>query len=125
PPPCNVPGCYPDYFAATGSIAIDASGHMVFAYTFSEVANGPKTLYVRTSDDGSHWTAAETVNDHGDSSVPQVAAGSVPGDVRLAWQDDHTGRFNTWYSRSGDGGSTWSSHVRLSNLGSGASYKNP
>ncbi len=36
PPPCPVPGCYPDYFAPTGAIAIDATGHMVFAYTFSE-----------------------------------------------------------------------------------------
>jgi hypothetical protein len=42
PPPCPVPGCYPDYFAATGSIAIDATGHMAFVYTFSDEPNAPK-----------------------------------------------------------------------------------
>jgi hypothetical protein len=125
PPPCAVPGCYPDYFAATGAIAIDGSGHMVFAYTFSSVPGGPKTLYVRTSGDGVRWGAARIVNHHGDSNVPQIAAGPVTGDVRLAWQDDRTGRFNTWYSRSTDGGVSWGSDVRLSNLGSGASYKSP
>jgi hypothetical protein len=123
PPPCPVFACYPDYFAATGAIAIDGTGHLVFAYTFSDVANGPKALYVQTSDDGVTWSPRIPVNDQGDSSVPQVAAGPTAGDVRLAWQDDRTGAFNTWYARSTDGGSTWGSQVRLSNLTSGAPYK--
>lgn len=125
PPPCPVPGCYPDYFAATGAIAIDATGHMVFAYTFSSEPNGPKSLYVRTSDDGVRWSTPILVNAHGDSSVPQIDGGPTSGDVRLAWQDDRTGQFNTWYARSADGGATWGSPVRLSNLGSGAPYKSP
>jgi hypothetical protein len=125
PPVCSVPGCYPDYFAATGAIAIDGSGHMVFAYTFAEVPNGPKALYVQTSDDAEHWSARVLVNALGDSSVPQIADGPIPGDFRLAWQDDRTGKFNTWYTQSTDGGATWGAHVRLSNLGSGASYKSP
>jgi hypothetical protein len=126
PPPCPVPGCYPDYFAATGSIAIDAIGHMVFAYTFSDQPNAPKKLYVRTSDDGVHWTPTipTPMNALGDSNVPQIDS-STPGDFRLAWQDDRTGRFNTWYAQSTDGGSSWGSQVRLSNLGSGAPYKSP
>jgi hypothetical protein len=124
PPPCPVAGCYPDYFAATGAIAIDPTDHMVFAYTFGEVPNGPKSLFVQTSDDGTTWGPPVLVNDQGDSSVPQIAAGAA-GDFRLAWQDDRTGRFNTWYSRSTDGGGTWGTQVRLSNLGSGAPYKHP
>ena len=125
PPPCPVSGCYPDYFAATGAIAIDGSGHMVFAYTFSEQANGPKSLFVRTSDDGVAWGPPTLVNDLGDSSVPQIDRGPTPGDFRLAWQDDRTGRFNTWYARTSDGGATWGAHMRLSNLLSGAPYKSP
>ena len=125
PPPCPVSGCYPDYYAATGAIAIDATGHMAFAYTFSSQANGPKSLYVRTSNDGVNWSARRLVNAHGDSSFPQIDGGPTSGDIRLAWQDDRTGRFNTWYARSTDGGTTWGSPVRLSNLGSGAPYKSP
>jgi hypothetical protein len=123
PPPCPVPGCYPDYFAATGSIAVDGTGHLVFAYTFSEQPNGPKRLYVRTSDGGVHWTTNVLVNPLGDSNVPQIGSGPSPGDFRLAWQDDRTGKFNTWYAQTTDGGSTWESPIRLSNLGSGAPYK--
>ena len=125
PPPCPVAGGYPAYYAATGAIAIDATGHMVFAYTFSSQANGPKSLYVRTSNNGVNWSARRRVNAHGDSSFPQIDGGPTAGDFRLAWQDDRTGRFNTWYARSADGGTTWGSAVRLSNLGSGAPYKSP
>ncbi len=125
PPPCAVSGCYPDYYAATGAIAIDATGHMAFAYSFSSQAHGPKSLYVRTSNDGISWSARRLVNAIGDSSFPQIDDGPTSGDFRLAWQDDRTGRFNTWYARSGDGGTTWGSPVRLSNLRSGAPYKSP
>src|SRR5439155_3457528 len=121
PPPCPVPGCYPDYFAATGAIAIDGDGHMVFAYTFSDEPNGPKSLYVQTSDDGVHWTNRALVDASGDNSVPQIDRAPTAGDFRLAWQDDRTGKFNTWYARSSDGGASWGAHVRLSNLDSGAS----
>lgn len=99
-----MPGCYPDYFAATGSIAVDASGHLVFAYTLSDVANGPKSLYVRTSNDAVNWSQNVLVNALGDSSVPQIESGPSPGDFRLAWQDDRTGKFNTWYARTTNGG---------------------
>jgi hypothetical protein len=120
-----VAGCYPDYYAATGAIAIDATGHMAFAYTFSSQANGPKSLYVRTSNNGVSWSAPTLVNTNGDSTFPQIDTGPTSGDFRLAWQDDRTGRFNTWYVRSADGGTTWGPPVRLSNLGSGAPYKSP
>ena len=125
PPPCPVPGCYSDFFVATGAIAIDGSGHFVFAYSFNQKANRPKTLYVRTSDDGSNWGPEVVLNAKGDSNVPQIAAGPTAGDFRLAWQDDRTGAFNTWYSRTTDAGTTWSADVKLSNLTSGASYKSP
>jgi hypothetical protein len=123
PPPCPVSGCYSDYFAATSAIAIDGSGHMVFAYTFSSQANGPKSLYVRTSDDGVNWGTRILVNGRGDSSFADIEHGPGSGDFRLAWQDNRTGAFNTWYARSTDGGSRWGSQVRLSNLTSGAPYK--
>ncbi len=125
PPPCPVPGCYPDYFVATGAIAIDSAGHMIFAYTLNSKPNGPKTLYARASDDGVHWSSRVVVNARGDNSVPQIDAGPTAGDIRLAWQDDRKGSFNTWYARSIDGGGTWGPQVRLSNLPSGPPYKTP
>ena len=35
------------------------------------------------------------------------------------------GQFNTWYTKSTDGGATWSAPVKLSNLTSGPPYKHP
>jgi hypothetical protein len=52
---------------------------MVFAYTFSAVPNGPKSLYVQTSDDGLLWTAQVLVNAEGDSNVPQIDRGPSLG----------------------------------------------
>lgn len=123
PPPCPVFQCYPDYYDATPSVAVDSAGHIVVAYTFSTVQNGPKSLYVRRSDDGVTWSAPKLLNARGDSNVPQIANGPTAGDFRLAWQDDRTGAFNTWYAASSDGGSSWAKQVRLSNLTSGAPYK--
>jgi len=123
PPPCSVFQCYPDYYDATPSVAVDSAGHIVVAYTFSSVPKGPKALNVVSSNDGVTWSAPLLINAKGDSNVPQIAAGPSAGDFRLAWQDDRTGAFNTWYAASSNGGSSWSKQVRLSNLASGAPYK--
>ena len=69
------------------------------------------------------WSAPRLVNSHGDSNFPQVAAGPAPGDFRLAWQDNRTGAFNTWYTASTDRGASWTGQVKLSNRTSGAPYK--
>ena len=39
--------------------------------------------------------------------------------------DTRTGRWNVWYSRTTDGGATWSDAIRLSNARGGAVYKGP
>ncbi len=94
-PPCGVSGCYPDYFAATGAIAIDGAGGTAFAYSFSSVTNGPKSLFVSTSSNGLTWTAPTLVNGLGDSNVPQMDRGPVSGDFRLGlarrsdWEVQH------------------------------------
>jgi hypothetical protein len=123
PPPCLVFQCYPDYYDATPSVAIDSVGHIVVAYTFTTVPGGPKSLYVSTSNDGVSWSPPKLLNHQGDSNVPQIANGPAAGDFRLAWQDNRTGAFNTWYAASSDGGASWSKQVKLSNLTSGAPYK--
>ena len=57
-----------------------------------------------------------------DSEFPMIAA-EDRGDVRVAWMDNRTGRWNTWYRPSADGGRTWSGSVRLSDRPDGAPYK--
>jgi hypothetical protein len=54
-----------------------------------------------------------------------MIAAADRGDVRVAWMDNRTGRWNTWYRRSADSGRTWSGTVRLSDRSDGAPYKSP
>jgi len=125
PPICTSKGCYADFFSSQAVVASDSAGRLVFAYLKSAVDEGPKSLYVRTSTDGSHWSAPVLVNARGDSNMPSVAAGPTAGDFRLVWQDNRNGSaaWNTWYARTTNGGGAWSAPVRLSDLGSGAPYK--
>ena len=128
PPVCTFKGCYADFFSSQAVVASDSTGRLVLAYLKSAVDEGPKSLYVRTSSDGSHWTAPILVNARGDSNMPSIAAGRpTAGDFRLVWQDNRNGAnaWNTWYARTTNGGATWSAPVRLSNLDSGAPYKSP
>lgn len=134
PPPCGEFGCYPDYFAAQNRIAVDPAGTLMMAYGLGTVEAGAKKLYIRTSTDGLRWNAPILVNDRGDSNMVNIASGPTPGDFRIAWWDNRNsacwncggfGGWNTWFTRTTDGGARWSKNVQLSNLGSGAPYKTP
>jgi BNR repeat-like domain len=125
PPVCTFKGCYADFYSSQATVAADASGRLVFAYLKNSAPFAPKSLYVRTSTDGTTWSTPALVNSLGDSNMPSIAAGPTAGDFRLVWQDNRNAAdsWNTWYATSKNGGSTWSAPVRLSNLTTGAPYK--
>ena len=124
------PGCYLGFFGPSAALAIDTAGKIMIAYNAGDVASAPQKMYVRTSTDGVHWSARWEVS-NGSSAVnnafPALASGPTAGDFRIAWQDDRNGSltaWNTWYRRTTNGGRTWTAPVRVSDLGSGAPYKN-
>ncbi len=130
--PCSIFGCYGDYFAAQATVAADASGNLMLAYTMNVVNATPHSLYVRTSTDGIRWSNRILMNNLGDSNFPAIASGPSAGDFRLAWQDNRNaacrncggfGDWETWYARTTNMGGKWAAAVQLSNLGSGAPYK--
>jgi len=124
-PPCTVASCGADFFAAQAMLSVDSAGKLLVAYTLGTQSGGPKGLYVRTSTDGTTWSSRQQLNALGDSGFPVVTHGPAAGDFRVAWEDNRSGAsaYNTWYTRTTNGGSTWSTAVRLSNLGTGAPYK--
>jgi hypothetical protein len=124
-PACTVATCPADFFGPQAMISADAAGKLLVAYTLGTSSGAPKGLYVRTSTDGVTWSARQQLNSLGDSGFPVVTHGPTAGDFRVAWQDNRNGAsaYNTWYTRTANGGSTWSAAVRLSDLGSGAAYK--
>jgi len=131
PPPCKGSGgCgnYQDFWGDHPSMAQNPkNGTFMVAYGKNTVANAPLTLYVRTSADGTNWSAPVLVNSQGNSSFTQLAAGTTAGDFRLAWQDNRNGQssWNTWFTQTTNNGANWSAQVQLSDLGSGAAYKTP
>ncbi len=131
-PPCPwAAGCGQGFLGTQAALAMDSAGKLMIVYNANDVPDAPEQIYVRTSTDGVIWSARQkisvasaTVN----SGFPAAAAHpTTAGDFRVWFQDDrlqsHTG-WNTWYKRTTNGGSTWSADVRVSNLTSGAPYKN-
>jgi hypothetical protein len=124
-------GCYLGFFGPTIGLAVDASGKLAVAYNAGPTASGPEKLYFRTSGDrGVTWSAAQEIGSTAagvNHAFANVAAGPGSDDFRVTWQDDRNGAqtaFNTWYRRTTNAGASWGTALRLSNLTSGATYKN-
>jgi hypothetical protein len=127
-PPCAGHSCPADFYGAQAAIAVDSGGTAMVVYAKSTNSAGPMALYERTSTNGVTWgppvalgSGATVVG----ADFPVVASGPAAGDFRVAWVDDRNGAsaFNVWYRSTANAGGTWSPAVRLSNLGSGATYK--
>ena len=125
-PACTVPSCGVDFFAPSASLDVDSAGTILLAYSANNVATANKTLYVRTSTNGTTWSARTDVSTNtGDNGFPTVESGASAGDFRIAWQDSRNGTtgWNTWYRRTTNGGGTWGAQVKLSDATGGAPYK--
>lgn len=131
-PSCSwIPGCYTGFLGSTPNMAIDSAGKLLIAYHVNSTPSVPEQMYIRTSTDGVTWTPRVQIsvaNPAVHNAFPSVAAHpTTANDFRVIWQDDRvqsqTG-WNTWYRRTTNGGTTWSSDIRVSDLTSGAPYKN-
>jgi hypothetical protein len=128
PPTCIATNCPVDQYSQSAAIAVDGSGELLYVYTKNGLAGAPKRLYATHSADGANWSAPTVVNAQGDSTFPVIAAATGSGDFRLAWQDDRNGGLNAWntyFSSTNNDGGSWSPQTRLSDLGTGATYKSP
>jgi hypothetical protein len=100
----------------------------LIAYNSGDVADAPQKIFVRTSTNGTTWSARTVISQNSNTinnDFAAVASGGV-NDFRVVWQDDrnqsHVG-WNTWYRRTTNGGSSWSTALRLSDDVTGAPYK--
>jgi hypothetical protein len=118
-------GCPKAFFGPQIAVASDDNGRVYVLWNASKKKAGLARLYLRWSDDnGETWSLPRDVapKPHVDHEFPTLAATGA-GDVAIAWMDNRTGRWNTFYKRSSDGGETWSATQRLSNAAGGAPYK--
>lgn len=107
--------------------AADAEGTAYILYNTFDEPNGPSVMRFRSSSDaGLTWSDAIPVaglSAEGSDELFPIIAATGDGDVRIAWMDNRTGGWNTWYRRSTDGGKTWGQELQLSNRIGGAPYK--
>ncbi len=131
PPGCNTAdGCEYGFLSSTASLTIDASGKILVAYNGGDVRKAPQQIWVTTSTDGVTWTPQQQIsqpNPNASNGFPAVAAGPGAGDFRVVWAGNKNGDprgWNAFFRRSVDGGTTWGATAQLSDLTSGAPYKN-
>ena len=126
-PPCSTATCPVDFYGPQTAVAIDRSGKALSVYAANSTADGPMSLFARSSsDDGATWSSARLVSSAGSAvgaDFQQLAAGPTAGDFRMVFMDDRNGpaAWNTWYIRTSGHG--WKAPVRLSDAASGAPYK--
>lgn len=123
-------GCGFGYFGSIAGLAVDSAGTIAMVYTATTVAGGPQQLFFKKSTDGgTTWSARQAISGAPATAAhhsPAIAAGPTAGDFRVLWQDDRNGtntKWNAWYRTTSNAGSTWSTPIRVSDLGSGAPYK--
>jgi hypothetical protein len=130
-PPCPwAAGCYFGFFGSIVGLAVDVQGTVAIVYTATTTPGGPTQLFFKKSTDGGNtWSARFALSGAPAGTMhhsPAIAAGPTAGDFRVLWQDDRNGThtaWNAWYRSTTNGGNSWTTPVRVSNLGSGAPYK--
>jgi hypothetical protein len=126
-PPCTTATCPVDFYGPQTAVAVDSAGKAVAVYAANSAADGPMSLFARSSTDGgSTWSTPRLVSSAGSAvgaDFQQLSVGPAQGDFRMVFMDDRNGpsAWNTWYTHTA--GTGWSPPVRLSGAASGAPYK--
>jgi hypothetical protein len=102
------------------AIIVDSGNNLHVVWTDTTPGNYD-IFYSKSTDGGATWSAAVDVsNTSGESQYSAIAIDSG-NNLHVVWRDDTPGNYETFYSKSTDGGVTWSAAVNISN-DSGHSY---
>jgi hypothetical protein len=108
----------------------DSSGALYALWNAGSTAKGPERIFFsKSTDGGTTWSAKADVSTAPAGShhaFPAIAA-TGNGDVRISWMDARAAnggmdRWNVYFRRSTNAGSTWSTEVDLSTYVSGSTY---
>jgi hypothetical protein len=122
---CPSRGCYEDYYDSGPVVAMDPEGELVVVYNGAAEPLGPRTVYSRSSVNGGRtWSGRVRISDVGVNAAFPAAVAGGDDEVRLWFMDQRTGRWNVWYTTTGDLGATWDAPIRISDASSGTVYKN-
>lgn len=131
PPDCSAYLCGWAYLGAQAVMASDANGALYVLWNAGSTAKGPEHIYfAKSTDDGNSYTIKVDVSlapagSH--HAFPAIAA-TGNGDVRISWMDARAAanggqdKWNVYYRRSSNGGTSWGNEVDLSTYVSGSTY---
>ena len=121
---CTSAGCYPDFYDSGPALAMGTGGHLDMVYSGATTVGGPRTVFARSSTDGgATWSSRVTLSQSGVNSAFPAAAGTGTDGVRVWFQAQLNGRWNTWYTSSTNLGAAWTVPVKISDATSGTAYK--
>ena len=131
PPDCSAYSCGWAYLGAQMVMTSDSAGNLYGLWNAGSTAKGPERVYFSKSTDGGNtWSAKVDVSTAAQGvhhNFPAIAA-TGNGDVRISWMDSRAAasgamdKWNVYYRRSTNGGSTWGNEVDLSTFVSGFTY---
>ncbi len=125
---CSEFACGWDFWGPQIVVGVDAGDRLYVLYNAAETKDGAPRVWYRTSADGGvTWTPRKTIHTDigGRFALFPAVVGGAANEVHASWMDDRTGRFNTWYRTSTDGGQTWSAEIQVSQFVPGFKYKSP
>ncbi len=98
----------------TPRIAVDAKGNINVVWK-AFIPGNPDIFFTPSTDGGATFSTPKNLsNSSGFSDFPQIAVDGS-GNVNVVWEDDTPGNLDIFYSRSTDGGTTFSAPINLSN----------
>ena len=101
-------------FSMTPQVAADASGNIYVVWE-DDTATNSNILFGRSTDGGMTFLTKPLSNTTGFSYSPRICVDGK-GAISVVWVDDTTGNPVVYFSRSTDGGATFSSPASLSSV---------
>ncbi len=130
PPDCSAYSCGWAFLGAQAVITSDTSGTLFVLWNAGTTDKAPERIYfAKSTDGGNTWSAkveVSTAPAGTHHAFPAIAATGT-GDVRIAWMDARAAnggmdRWNVYYRRSTNGGTSWSNEIDLSTYVTGSTY---
>ncbi len=100
-------------------LAMDIDNNLYVIWRNWYNIDGGAYYFAHSEDGGKNWSNARRIGDSiGDSFHPDLAVDDTNGDLFVTWQSQRNASTGVYFTRSDDGGRTWSDRVRMANIGS-------
>ena len=98
--------------SAAATITADLSGNLHVVW-YDNTPGDYEIYYIKSADGGAAWTTSERLSWTSDNSYqPAMSIGSS-SNLHVVWYDDTPGNREIYYTKSTDGGATWTTSQRL------------